>query len=155
MQLQVVAVGNRLPHWAKLAWADYAERFPKTFSVKLTEIPTPSRNEHTVQQAQQLEWQKMQRAIKGAPYCIALDEHGANWTTKQLAARLQDWQNQYQQVSFLIGGPDGLTDECLSMTKTHWSLSRLTLPHALARIVLIEQLYRGISVLGNHPYHRE
>lgn len=155
MELHVVAIGNRIPAWAKLGWSDYAQRFPKSFTPKLTEIATPSRTAYTVQQAQHIEWDKMQRALKGSQYCVALDEHGETWTTKHLAERLRDWQHEYQHVSFLIGGPDGLTEECLSTIPTKWSLSRLTLPHALARIVLIEQLYRSVSILANHPYHRE
>lgn len=155
MLLHIVSIGNRPPVWAKLAYDDYAKRFPRPYKIQLTEIPTPNRSAYSIPQAKALEWEKMQRHLSPQSGYIALDEKGKSWNTVKLAESLKDWQNQYKHLIFLIGGPDGLTDECRQKAHACWSLSGLTLPHALARVVVIEQLYRCISLINQHPYHRE
>ena len=154
MRLHILCIGNRPPAWAKLAFDDYAKRFPKPYTLQLTEIPTPNRNAYSVSQAKALEWEKMQRYITPQSGIIALDEKGHAWPTTQLAEQLKGWQTEFKQLCFLIGGPDGLTQECLKQAHMRWSLSKLTLRHVLARIIAVEQLYRCITLINQHPYHR-
>lgn len=155
MQLQIVAIGTKMPTWINSAFVEYAKRFPKDFPIVLKEIPTLKRhkNQPTLQIIQE-EGQKILAQLPSKTLTIALDERGVLWDTKTLANQISVFQTKTSQLNFLIGGPDGLSTECLKKANIHWSLSPLTLPHPLVRIILIEQLYRAISILNNHPYHR-
>lgn len=145
MQCQIVAVGNKMPLWCVTAYDDYSKRLQHYLKHTLIEVPVS----HTID-----EGNKMIQKIPSSHLVIALDERGAMWNTANLATKLASWQVQSQSISILIGGPDGLSEPCLKRATLRWSLSELTFPHPLVRVILIEQLYRAMSILANHPYHR-
>ncbi len=155
MHLQIIAVGTKMPQWTEMAFSEYAKRFSREFSLTLTEIPMPKRSPaNTVTRYITEEGTKMLAAIPAKSITIALDEGGKLWNTAELAKQIEYFKNNTPQVNFLIGGPDGLAKACLEKAAVQWSLSPLTLPHPLVRILLVEQLYRAISILNHHPYHR-
>ena len=155
MRLGIVAVGQRVPAWAQTAWDDYAKRLPPELKVELKAIKTEPRGSKTVQTLQAAERERIEAAIPRGVRRVALDEHGTRLTTPALAARLKDWQLGGDDVALVIGGPDGLDPALLQSAHERIRLSDLTLPHALVRVLLIEQLYRAWSVNAGHPYHRE
>ena len=155
MRLGIVAVGQRVPAWAQTAWDDYAKRLPPELKVELKAIKTEPRGSKTVQTLQAAERERIEAAIPRGVRRVALDEHGTRLTTHALAARLKDWQLGGDDVALVIGGPDGLYPALLQSAHERIRLSDLTLPHALVRVLLIEQLYRAWSVNAGHPYHRE
>ena len=156
MKLTVIAVGQRVPGWAQAAWDDYAKRFPPELKVELKAIKTePRSGGKTAEQAMAAERARIEAALAKGAHVVALDERGTSLTTKALAAALARWQGQGGDVALLIGGPDGLAPALREAARERIRLSDLTLPHALARVLLIEQLYRAWSVNAGHPYHRE
>lgn len=155
MKLRVVAVGLRIPGWAQTAWEDYAKRFPPELRLELRAIKTEPRSSRSLQTLQSAERQRIEAAIDRGMHTVALDERGAALSTQALALRLQHWQRSGDDVALVIGGPDGLDPEFRSAAHERIRLSDLTLPHAMARVLLIEQLYRAWSINANHPYHRE
>jgi len=145
-----------MPSWVSDGFATYQQRLPKHFYPALIEVPAVTRSATMpVDLAMQREGQKMLKYIQPEYHVVALDEHGKQWTSKQLASEMEGWQHEYQQVCFLIGGADGLSPECKARANQTWSLSRLTLPHSMVRVQLAEQIYRGWTILQGHPYHRE
>ena len=154
-----MAVGLRTPDWAQTAYDDYAKRFPPELKVELRAVKTEPRGSRTMVQIQAAERERIEAAIlSGAgrsAHVVALDERGTSLATTALAARLQGWQLEGDDVALVIGGPDGLAAEFRKAAHERIRLSDMTLPHALARVVLIEQLYRAWSINANHPYHRE
>ncbi|MBK6613973.1 23S rRNA (pseudouridine(1915)-N(3))-methyltransferase RlmH [Ottowia sp.] len=156
MKLVVVAVGQRVPGWAQTAWDDYAKRFPPELKVELKAIKTePRAGGKTAAQAMAAERHRIEAAVPKGAHVVALDEHGAALTTHALAARLAEWQGLGGDVALLIGGPDGLEPGLRQAAHERLRLSDLTLPHAMVRVLLVEQLYRAWSVNAGHPYHRE
>ncbi len=156
MNIQIIAVGQKMPKWVDMAFDEYAKRLPRQHSVKLNCIATASRKSgQTVARIQQQEAEKIQQKIKSDSLVIALDEKGRHWSTLEWAAQYRLWLQQYSQVNFIIGGPDGLDSELVRQSHQKIALGRMTMPHGLARVVLIEQLYRVWSVVEGHPYHRE
>jgi 23S rRNA (pseudouridine1915-N3)-methyltransferase len=156
MKLLILAVGQRIPPWAQAAWDDYAKRFPPELKVELKAIKTePRTGGKTAAQCMAAERARIEAALPKQAHIVALDERGAALTTQALAARLRDWQHAGNDVALLIGGPDGLDADLRAAAHERIRLSDLTLPHALARVLLIEQLYRSWSVNAGHPYHRE
>lgn len=156
MNIQIIAVGQKMPKWVDDAFLEYAKRLPRQQAVKLTCIATANRNSGLpVERLQNQEADKIRGKIKPGSLTIALDEHGQQWTTQQWAEQYRRWQQDYPQVNFIIGGPDGIAPELLKDSAQTLALGRMTLPHGLARVVLIEQLYRAWSVVEGHPYHRE
>ena len=155
MRLVIVAVGQRVPDWAQTAWDDYAKRFPHELKVELKAIKTEPRGSKTVEQLYAAERKRIEEAIPKGARIVALDERGTNLRTIALAERLKDWQMGGGDVALVIGGPDGLDPEFRQAAHERIRLSDLTLPHAMVRVLLIEQLYRAWSVNANHPYHRE
>ncbi|NBX53609.1 MAG: 23S rRNA (pseudouridine(1915)-N(3))-methyltransferase RlmH [Betaproteobacteria bacterium] len=155
MKLWVVAVGQRTPDWAQSAWDDFAKRFPPEWPLTLKAVKTEPRHKVATDKFLQAERKRLESAIPKDAWRIALDERGQSVTTQSLAQQLRGWQGQGRDVAFIIGGPDGLDPQFKDQAHQLWRLSDLTLPHALARVLLIEQLYRAISVLSYHPYHRE
>ncbi|MEZ5494089.1 MAG: 23S rRNA (pseudouridine(1915)-N(3))-methyltransferase RlmH [Pseudomonadales bacterium] len=155
MKLTLIAVGTRMPAWVQAGYDEYAKRLPRDCSLALREIPlaTRSKNSDTAR-AIEKESDAMLAAIPAQERVIALDIPGKPQSTASMADALRQWQMQGGNTSFLIGGPDGLSPACLARAQDSWSLSQLTLPHPLVRIVLAEQLYRAWSLLNNHPYHR-
>lgn len=159
MKLTLVAVGQRLPGWAETACDDYLKRFPPDWRVSLKTIKAEPRTQGlTVDALKAAEARRIEAAIlkdaKGARR-VVLDEHGSRLTTAQLAQRLQAWQLDGREAVLLMGGPDGLADSVKQAGDESIRLSDLTLPHALARVLLAEALYRAWSVQAGHPYHRE
>jgi 23S rRNA (pseudouridine1915-N3)-methyltransferase len=155
MKLVVVAVGQRVPGWAQTAWDDYAKRFPAELRLELRAVKTAPRTARTLESLYAAERQRIEAAIPKGSHVVALDEHGSALTTMALAGRLKDWQLQGGDVALVIGGPDGLDPAFKRAAHERVRLSDLTLPHAMVRVLLVEQLYRAWSINANHPYHRE
>lgn len=155
MKLIVIAVGNKMPDWVTTAWKDYAKRMPADCTIELREIkPEPRTSGKTPQQMMEAEGRRIQAALAADSLVIALDEHGRDLTTMDLSRQLEGWRGNSQDVTFLIGGPDGLDADLKKRCASLIRLSSLTLPHPMVRIVLAEQLYRAWAILTNHPYHR-
>jgi 23S rRNA (pseudouridine1915-N3)-methyltransferase len=146
MRVRILAVGTRMPEWVTTAYEDYTRRMRKDMRVDLDEVP--------VGRARVDEEKRLLERI-GDDYLVALDERGKSLTTLQLAKWLGERQQDGRNLTFVIGGPDGLGPNVLLKATLRWSLSTLTFPHAMVRVILAEQLYRAHSVLQNHPYHRE
>ena len=155
MRLYIVAVGQRVPDWAQTAWDDYAKRFPHEIRIELKAVKTEPRGSKTLDTLYAAERLRIEAAIPKGTRIVVLDERGSALSTMALAQRLSDWQNSGGDVALVIGGPDGLDSAFRASAHERIRLSDLTLPHAMARVLLIEQLYRAWSVNANHPYHRE
>lgn len=155
MKLVVVAVGQRVPDWAQAAWDDYAKRFPPELKLQLKAVKTEPRASKTLPALLAAERERIEAAIPKGARVVALDERGTALTTVALAARLKEWQLASQDVALVIGGPDGLDPAFKQAAQERMRLSDLTLPHAMVRVLLAEQLYRAWSVNTGHPYHRE
>ena len=155
MRLLIVAVGQRLPHWAKTAWDDYAKRFPPEIKVELKAIKTEPRASKSLDAVYAAERSRIEATIPKGYRVVALDERGTALSTKALADKLTNWQLSGSGVAFVIGGPDGLDPALLYSAHERIRLSDLTLAHAFVRVLLIEQLYRAWSMNAHHPYHRE
>lgn len=155
MKLLIVAVGLRVPDWAQVAWDDYAKRFPHEIKVELKAVKTEPRGSKTVEALYAAERSRIEAAIPKGCRTVVLDERGSTMNTLALAARLKDWQWGGTDVALVIGGPDGLDPAFKQAAYERIRLSDLTLPHAMVRVLLIEQLYRAWSINANHPYHRE
>ncbi|UTA48696.1 23S rRNA (pseudouridine(1915)-N(3))-methyltransferase RlmH [Simiduia sp. 21SJ11W-1] len=155
MRIRLIAVGTRMPDWVQSAYGEYAKRLPRELSLELVEIPLGPRNKSSsTANAIAKESAAILAAIGEGDRVIALEVKGKDWSTEQLAQQLAKWQMDGGNVSLLVGGPDGLSDECRARADVHWSLSRLTLPHPLVRVLLSEQIYRAWTILANHPYHK-
>ncbi|WP_101048041.1 23S rRNA (pseudouridine(1915)-N(3))-methyltransferase RlmH [Macromonas nakdongensis] len=155
MKLVIVAVGQRMPDWAQTAYDDYAKRFPPDCRVEVKTVKTEPRGSKTLETLLTAERARIEAAIPKGARVVALDERGTGLTTVALAKHLRDWQMAGDDVALVIGGPDGLDPAFKAAAHLRIRLSDLTLPHAMARVLLIEQLYRAWSVNANHPYHRE
>jgi 23S rRNA (pseudouridine1915-N3)-methyltransferase len=156
MQLLVVAVGKRMPAWVQQAWTEYARRFPRGLSLDLKEVPLARRGANAVVDTlREVECDALLNAVPAGFRRIALDQRGTQWTTPELAVAMENWMREERGVCFLVGGPDGLAEDCRTRADNLWSLGRLTLPHPMVRAILAEQLYRAWTITQNHPYHRE
>ncbi|MBZ4211833.1 MAG: 23S rRNA (pseudouridine(1915)-N(3))-methyltransferase RlmH [Rhodoferax sp.] len=155
MRLLVVAVGQRVPDWAQTAWDDYAKRFPHDLKLELRAVKTEPRASKTVAALYAAERSRIEGALPKGCRIVALDERGSTLTTQALAGKLQQWQLEGDDVALVIGGPDGLDPAFKQAAHERIRLSDLTLPHAMVRVLLVEQLYRAWSINANHPYHRE
>lgn len=155
MRIHLLAVGTRMPSWVVEGYREYTKRLPRECSLQLVEIPPAKRHKSlSAEQARQQEGQAILAALPKDCSVVALDVRGKPWSTETLAAQLDDWLVSGRDVALLVGGPDGLSDACLERADQRWSLSALTYPHALVRIVLAEQLYRAWTISTGHPYHR-
>jgi len=155
VRLLIVAVGQRVPDWAQTAWDDYAKRFPFELKVELKAVKTEPRASKSLETLLAAERARIEAAIPKGCRIVALDERGTSFTTMALAGKLKDWQLSGDDVALVIGGPDGLEPAFRQAAHERIRLSDLTLPHAMVRVLLIEQLYRAWSINANHPYHRE
>jgi 23S rRNA (pseudouridine1915-N3)-methyltransferase len=155
MRLLVLAIGQRQPDWADAAWADFAKRFPPEMRLELTALKAEPRSGRSADQCMAAEAQRIDAASPKGARRVVLDERGRAATTAQLAERLQAWRNDGCDVAFLVGGPDGLDARLKAGADETLRLSDLTLPHAFARVLLAEALYRAWTLLQGHPYHRE
>jgi 23S rRNA (pseudouridine1915-N3)-methyltransferase len=155
MKLHVIAVGMRMPEWVDAAWNEYAKRLPPDCSLALREIkPEPRSSGKTPAQLMKAEAKRIDAALPAHAHLVALDEHGKDVTTMQLAESLQAWRAGGGDVALLIGGPDGLDRDLQARCRQKIRLSSLTLPHPMVRVVLAEQLYRAWTITVSHPYHR-
>ena len=154
--MRIVAVGSRMPKWVQEPYNDYITRLSSALKVTLIEIePGPRAAGRPPAKAIEAEGQRILAAVRPGEFVVALDERGKEMTTRELATWLAGRLQEGSDLAFLIGGPDGFAPEVLQRCDLKWSLSRLTFPHALVRVVLAEQLYRAHGVLSNHPYHRD
>ena len=155
MRLSVVAVGQRIPQWAQTAWEDYAKRFPPELRLELKVVKTETRGARALASLLSAERERIVAAIAPGSRIVVLDERGSALTTQALAHRLTEWQLAADDVALVIGGPDGLEPGFKAAAHERIRLSDMTLPHAFARVLLAEQLYRAWSINAGHPYHRE
>jgi len=154
MHISLICVGQRMPEWVTLGYEEYAKRLPANF-LRLVEIPLKKRGKNAdLSRLQAEEGDKMLAAVSAQARVIALDERGKSWDTLRLADALNGWMQGGRDLALLVGGPEGLAPACRVRAEVSWSLSPLTVPHPLVRIVLAEQLYRAWSLLHHHPYHR-
>ena len=155
MRILVIAAGCRQPAWIDEGFNDYARRLRGSCTVELIEVPLGRRSKSaSSEKAQKQEGERMLRAIPPTAHVVALSPAGRPWSTQQLTARLQHWMTLGAPVCLLVGGPDGLSSECEVRAVEQWSISPLTFPHGLARVILAEALYRAWTVNEGHPYHR-
>ncbi|MEE8057742.1 MAG: 23S rRNA (pseudouridine(1915)-N(3))-methyltransferase RlmH [Pseudomonadales bacterium] len=155
MRIRLIAVGTKMPQWVGQGVDEYCKRLPPELKLEIKEIALGKRGKGAdIQRAINSEGLQMKVAIGERDRVIALDVKGKLWSTEKLAAELRNWQLQGNNISLLVGGPDGLAADCLQRADQRWSLSALTLPHPLVRIVLAEQLYRAWTINNHHPYHR-
>jgi 23S rRNA (pseudouridine1915-N3)-methyltransferase len=156
VHIRLIAVGDRQPTWVDDAFENYAARFPREWKFRLDRIATARRSKNNKSQtAMDAECEQILSRIKANEQVVLLDERGKQMTSKTLASSLSDWQADGRDLCFVIGGPDGVADACRQRADTVWSLSDLTLPHGLARVLFSEQMYRAWSLQNGHPYHRE
>lgn len=155
MHIHLIAVGNRMPGWIERGFTEYARRLPVTLGLRLVEIAPGRRGKGAdIGRALTGEGERMLSAIPKGAQVVALEVDGEPWSTEQLTTELDNWQHSGQDVALLVGGPEGLAEACRARAERRWSLSPLTLPHPLVRVVIAEQLYRAHSILVHHPYHR-
>ncbi|MCV2883973.1 23S rRNA (pseudouridine(1915)-N(3))-methyltransferase RlmH [Aestuariibacter sp. AA17] len=156
MRIQLIAVGTKMPGWVEEGFNEYLRRFPSDMQLYLTEIPAGKRGKNAdIKRILQKEGELTLAAIPKGNRIVTLEVTGKPWDTPTLAAQMTKWQLDGRDVSLLIGGPEGLAPECIAASEQRWSLSALTLPHPLVRVIVAESLYRGWSINNNHPYHRE
>lgn len=156
MRLQLIAIGTKMPDWVQAGFSDYLKRFPKDLPFDLTEIAAGKRGKNAdIARILDKEGELMLAAVAKGNRIVTLDIPGARCETPQLAQQLERWKHDGRDVSFLIGGPEGLAPACKAAAEQSWSLSPLTLPHPLVRVLVAESLYRAWSITTNHPYHRE
>lgn len=157
MKCTIVAVGHRMPAWIAAGYEEYARRMPRELALRLAEIRPEPRNDDTpgaIRRVLEAEAKRIRAALPAGCTCIALDERGAQHSSAELAAQMRAWRMDGRDVAFVIGGADGLEPGLKSEAARLWSLSRLTLPHGLVRVLLAEQLYRAATIVQGHPYHR-
>ncbi|MBA2408398.1 MAG: 23S rRNA (pseudouridine(1915)-N(3))-methyltransferase RlmH [Gammaproteobacteria bacterium] len=154
MRVRLLAVGTRMPDWINAGVHDYARRLPRQWAFAVTEVPVSRRRPPEPDRCRTDEGERLMAALYGDTHVVALDERGSHWRTAELASRIEAWMQSGQDLTFMIGGPDGLAPACIERANERWSLSALTFPHALARVIVAEQLYRASTILRNHPYHR-
>jgi 23S rRNA (pseudouridine1915-N3)-methyltransferase len=155
MRIHLLAVGERPDAWVVEGYREFARRLPPECALQLTEIPAGrrARNADIVRLVAQ-EGERLLQAVPAGARIVALDVRGQSWSTEDLAERMMRWMQDGRDLALMIGGPDGLSGACLERAELRWSLSPLTLPHALVRVIVAEQLYRAWTVCRGHPYHR-
>lgn len=155
LRLSLITASNRQPEWVDDGADDYAKRLRGRCTLEIKTIPLARRTASTaVDRAIADEGERMLALLPAGAHVVALLEAGKPWSTKDLAAKLDGWMQRGAPVAFLVGGPDGLSPACVARANERWSLSSLTLPHGLVRVIAAEALYRAWSLLENHPYHR-
>ena len=156
MHIRLLAVGDRQPSWVDTAFAEYTARLPRQWKFRLDTIATADRRKAvTPERAKDLEAVKLLGKLQPAEQVVLLDENGRQFTSRELSSRIDGWQASGDNLAFIIGGPDGVSDDVRKRANLTWSMSSLTLPHGLARVLFAEQLYRAWSLTTGHPYHRD
>lgn len=153
MRIRVLSVARRVPGWVGTAWTEYAARLPRELALEIVDVTPAAGNTGGPAQRMDTEAARLHKAVPRGAWTVALDARGAPWTSAGLAATLRDWQALGRDVALLIGGADGLAPAILAQADQSWSLSPLTLPHALVRVLLAEQIYRAWTINTGHPYH--
>lgn len=155
MRINLISVGNRMPTWVHQGYMQYAKRLPKECELNLIEITPGKRNKNSdLHKIRKEEGEKMLNAAPNSCHMVSLEISGNAWTTQELSQAMQRWLNRGQPIALMVGGPEGLSPEVIANSPESWSLSKLTFPHPLVRVIVAEQLYRAWSLLNNHPYHR-
>ena len=154
MKICIAAVGQRMPSWADDAVREFVDRLPKEFQIELREVKPEPRKGQAPARARAAEAARLRAALPAGAYVVAMDENGRDWTSEQFADSLSSWRDEARQPAFVLGGADGLDPQFKQQAPLCLRLSSMTLPHALARVVLVEQIYRAWSILSAHPYHR-
>jgi len=155
VHIHLIAVGQKMPAWVGLACDDYLKRLPRDLQLNMIEVPLIKRGKNPdIQRVVRDESRKVMESIPAGCSLVVLDVKGKKISTEQLATTLNSWMQQGRDIAIVIGGPDGLSDELLQRADQAFSLSDMTFPHPLVRIIIVEQLYRAWSILSNHPYHR-
>ncbi|MGM8930733.1 23S rRNA (pseudouridine(1915)-N(3))-methyltransferase RlmH [Salinicola sp. MH3R3-1] len=155
MKIRLLAVGSRMPAWVEAGVEEYRKRLPREMPFEIVEIAAGARGKNAdVARAIQAEGDRMLEKLRDQEHIVALEVEGASWSTEQLAERLGIWRQEGQDIALVVGGPEGLDPRVVARARQSWSLSALTLPHPLVRVVLAEQFYRAWSLLSGHPYHR-
>lgn len=156
MHIHILAIGQKMPAWVSSGYNEFIKRLPKEFTPILKEISPGRRSKNSdLKRAIAEESERILQMIPKNCTVIALDEKGKSWSTRKLAEQMSSWASSGRDVALIVGGADGLSKEIKQRADLTWSLSALTLPHALVRVVLAEQLYRAWSLMTNHPYHRD
>lgn len=155
MRIHLLAVGERVPAWVEQGYQEFARRLPPECALRLVPVPAGRRGKGAeIGRVVRTEGERLLGAVPAGALVIALDVGGHSWSTEALAGRLDDWMRGGRDIALMVGGPDGLAPECRARADLAWSLSPLTLPHALVRIVIAEQIYRAWTICRGHPYHR-
>lgn len=155
MQVRLIAAGTRMPEWIEAGVEDYVRRLPRELKFEIVEVAVEHRGKNAdIARMREAEGERMLKLVRPDDRVIAFDERGSLHSTEDWAQALRRWQQDGRNVCMLVGGPDGLAPACHARAEARWSLSKLTFPHALVRVLLAEQLYRAWSLLNNHPYHR-
>lgn len=155
MKLRLLAIGQKMPSWVTTGYQEYAKRLPNDCRLELIEIAPGHRAKNSsIEKAMQQEAEALKKVIKASDHLVALDVKGKPWSTPELSHQLDDWRMRGSDVALVIGGPDGIHPTLLAQARQRWSLSPLTLPHPLVRVLVSEQLYRAWTILQGHPYHK-
>ncbi len=155
IMFKLICVGQKMPAWVTEGFEEYAKRLPASYRLNLIEIPLRKRTKNAdIARLQREEGEQMLSHVISQHHLVTLDGRGNAWSTEQLAQQLIHWQQNYTEVALLVGSPEGLAENCLQRARQSWSLSALTLPHPLVRIIVAEQIYRAWSMIQHHPYHR-
>ena len=155
MRINLIAIGKKMPEWINTGINHYKKQLPSSYNFTLTVLEAQNRKTKNIDQIKSLETKMLLEAARGASVLIAFDETGKQQSSQMIANAMKSWQLEGESVALLIGGADGLSDECKAKCQALWSLSKLTITHSMARLLVVEQLYRGHSLLTNHPYHRQ
>jgi 23S rRNA (pseudouridine1915-N3)-methyltransferase len=155
MKIKLLAVGKKMPAWVSEGFDEYAKRFPRDCKLELIEINAGKRGKNApLARIKEAEGESILQQIKPTDWVVVLDVQGKNWSTERLSEYMKEWMHKGVDICLLVGGPEGLSDACYERANQRWSLSNLTLPHPMVRVILAEALYRGWSLMANHPYHR-
>lgn len=155
MKIRLLTITHKSPLWIQQGYDDFAKRLPPHCQLELVEIPAEKRTANAdLKRIMEREGEKMLAAMKPGAWVIAMDKGGKSWTSEQLADELKDWLQSGKNIELLVGGPEGLAPACLNRANQTWSLSALTFPHLIVRLIIAEQIYRAYSILQNSPYHR-
>ncbi len=155
MKIRLLTITHKSPAWIQEGYEDYAKRLPPSCALELIEIPAEKRTANAdLKRIMEREGEKMLAAIKPQHHVIALDKGGKSWTSEQLSSQLSVWLQSGENIDLLVGGPEGISPACLARARETWSLSALTFPHLIVRLIVAEQVYRAWSILQNSPYHR-
>lgn len=157
MKIKIISIGNKVPSWIDAGMQEYLKRFPREYSINFINLSLAKRAKNiAIERCIEEEGQEILKVVgkDKDQKVIALDIIGKSWSTEELAEQVKKWQREGENINLLIGGPDGLSKACLEKAQIRWSLSPLTFPHTLVKLILVEQLYRAVSILTGHPYHR-